>query len=366
MNDVQTAVGKFREAAMLPLRWPQALESLACALGSDGASVVLAPTTESTLLGSSSLAWIIQDYFRSPIPDPRETRVSPGLRDQFMPDFAYFSRQEISRDAYYQEFLAPRGLMWNATAALGRGLLISLKRGKHRGPYEGADLAALNGSLSRLRAASRIASLSWRSQFSGRLSAFERLGHGALLIDAQGRLLESNASVRFGDGLDVVGGRLTTTRIADRPALERFLSAVIQGGANAPAASTTLALAHKSGPRPLVIDGIACTDAMRSLHSRAAALLLVTDLDRRMHVSDAILKAVFALTTTEARLARQLADGSSLREASMRLGISEGHARQRLKSVFVKTGTKRQGELVMLLAKLGDRGSMTCDRASVR
>jgi DNA-binding CsgD family transcriptional regulator len=76
-----------------------------------------------------------------------------------------------------------------------------------------------------------------------------------------------------------------------------------------------------------------------------------------MHMSDALLKAVFALTTTEARLARQLADGSSLRQASMRLGISEGHARQRLKSVFVKTATRRQGELAILLAKLGDRRS---------
>jgi len=357
MNVVQTAVGKFREAAMLPQFWPQALESLACALRSDAATVVWVPTTETTLVGSTSLAPTLRDYFRSPIPDPRETRVSPGLREQFMPDFAYFSRQEISRDAYYQEFLAPRGLAWNATAALGRDLLISLKRGKQRGPYEGVDLAALNGSLSRLRAASRVASMSWRSQFSGRLSAFERLGHGALLIDAGGRLLEFNASVRFGDGLDVVGGRLTTAKIADRPALERLLSAVIKGGAHAPAASTTLALAHKAGPRPLVIDGIACTDAMRSLHSRAAALLLVTDLDRPMHMSDALLKAVFALTTTEARLARQLADGSSLRQASMRLGISEGHARQRLKSVFVKTGTRRQGELAILLAKLGDRRS---------
>jgi hypothetical protein len=43
----------------------------------------------------------------------------------------------------------------------------------------------------------------------------------------------------------------------------------------------------------------------------------------------------------------------------MRLRISEGHARQRLQSVFIKTGTKRQGELLTSLAKLGDRGSMT-------
>jgi DNA-binding CsgD family transcriptional regulator len=359
MNVVQTAVVKFREAAMQPQLWPQALESLAHALGSDAATVVVPPTTASTVVGSTNFVPIIRDYFRSPIPDPREARVTPGMREQFMPDFAYFSRREISRDAYYQEFLAPRGLGWNATAALGNTLLIGLKRGKDRGPYEGADLAAANCALKALRAASRMATLSWRSQFSGRLSAFERLGRGALLIDAKGRLLESNASVRYGDGLDVAGGYLTTARIADRPALERFLSAVIHRGADASAGSTTLALAHRAGLRPLVIDGIACSDAMRSLHSRAGALLLVTDLDRRIHVPDAILRSVFGLTTTESRLARCLAGGSSLRQASMQLGISEGHTRQRLKSIFVKTATKRQGELVILLAKLGDRGPST-------
>jgi DNA-binding CsgD family transcriptional regulator len=361
MDDVQTAVEQFREAAMLPRLWPQALESLACVFNSDAATLILTPTTQSTLIGSASLAPTMRDYFRSPIPDPRETRVTPGLREQFMPDSAYFSRYEISRDPYYQEFLAPRGLAWNATAALGPDLLISVKRGKQRGPYEGADLTALNYSLSRLRAASRMASMNWQSEFSGRLSAFERLGRGALLIDARGRVLEFNACVRFGDGLDVVGGYLTTARSADRSALERFLSAVILGGTRAPAAATTLALAHKAGPRPIVIDGIACTDAMRSLHFRAAALLLVTDLNRRMRLSDGILRSVFGLTTTEARLARNLADGSSLREASVHLGISEAHARQRLKSVFVKTGTKRQGELLILIARLGDRGSIATD-----
>jgi hypothetical protein len=41
----------------------------------------------------------------------------------------------------------------------------------------------------------------------------------------------------------------------------------------------------------------------------------------------------FGLTATEARLAREIATGVSLREISMRLRISEGHARQPLKSV---------------------------------
>jgi hypothetical protein len=39
--------------------------------------------------------------------------------------------------------------------------------------------------------------------------------------------------------------------------------------------------------------------------------------------------------------------------AAAQVGISEGHARQRLKAIFLKTGTSRQIELVALLAKLG-------------
>jgi DNA-binding CsgD family transcriptional regulator len=241
-----------------------------------------------------------------------------------------------------------------------------MKRGKDRGPYEGDDLTVLNRALPELRAASRMATISWRSEFSGCLRAFDRLARGALLIDAKARLLEHNASMRFGNGLDVAGGFLTSRITANRPALERFLSGVIHGSDDSFAAPTTLTLAQKPGSRPLVIDAIACRDAMRSFHSCAAALLLVTDLDRRMHVSEGILSSIFELTVTEARLARYLADGLSLRAASTRLGISEGHARQRLQSVFVKTGTKRQGELLTLLAKLGDRGSMTGDVARTR
>jgi DNA-binding CsgD family transcriptional regulator len=357
VTDVNTAVGHFREAAIVPDLWPRALESLARALRSDAATVVLTPTTAGTLVGSTHLQPTMRDYFRSPITDPREQRVNPRLSDQFMPDYAYFSRREIAVDPYYQEFLAPRGLAWNATAALSGNLLISLKRGKDRGPYEGNELSALNRALPGLRAASRMASLTWRSGFTGRLSAFERLGRGALLLDARGRVLEFNACVRFGDGLDLVGGYLKTPRASGRLALQRLLAAVLDtavldDGSNPPSASTTVALSRPSGARPLVIDGIALTDAMRSLHSHAAALLLVTDLERPIQLRTELLGLVFGLTATEARLARYLIAGMSLREASARLGISEGHARQRLKSIFVKTETDRQGELIALLAKL--------------
>jgi DNA-binding CsgD family transcriptional regulator len=69
-----------------------------------------------------------------------------------------------------------------------------------------------------------------------------------------------------------------------------------------------------------------------------------------------LLKSLFELTPAEARLAEQLASGPSLSDAADNLGITIGTARTQLKSVFLKTDTSRQAELVRLLLLLpGDR-----------
>lgn len=60
----------------------------------------------------------------------------------------------------------------------------------------------------------------------------------------------------------------------------------------------------------------------------------------------------FALTPAEARLAALLATGCSLEDAGDALGITRETARSRIKAIFQKTDTNRQGQLVALLASL--------------
>ena len=64
------------------------------------------------------------------------------------------------------------------------------------------------------------------------------------------------------------------------------------------------------------------------------------------------LGARFALTAAEARLAAHLTGGETIAELSEALGISLAAARNQLRSLFAKTGTHRQGELVALFAHL--------------
>ena len=360
MISIQCAVDSFREAAILPERWQGALQCVAGALRSDAATLVLAPTRALTLVRaqadsvaySTNIAPIVADYMDSPIADSREPRVTPQLDQGFMTDYAYFSKPEIASDAYYQQFLIPRGLGWNAAAALDDKLIISLKRGTGRGAYDGADLSLLNDALPWLRAASRVACMTWRSGFTGQLSAFARLGRGALLIDRDARILEMNDCVALGDGLDARDGILQASRLADRARLQHFLSDIAGRGNGVNPPATTLMLLRPSGARPWLLDGIPYGDALRSLHCQAAALILVTDVERPLRLSREMLGRVFGLTVTEAKLAGELVLGKSLQHASAQLAISESHARQRLKSIFHKTGTSRQGELIALLAKL--------------
>jgi DNA-binding CsgD family transcriptional regulator len=62
-----------------------------------------------------------------------------------------------------------------------------------------------------------------------------------------------------------------------------------------------------------------------------------------------LLQSHFSLAPAEARLAFHLVAGETLRSAAVKLSISYETARTCLKSIFNKTGTCRQAELVIVI-----------------
>jgi DNA-binding CsgD family transcriptional regulator len=58
------------------------------------------------------------------------------------------------------------------------------------------------------------------------------------------------------------------------------------------------------------------------------------------------------LTEAESRLAICLLDGMSLKEAAASIGITYETARSLVKTIFRKTETQRQSQLVLLLARV--------------
>jgi DNA-binding CsgD family transcriptional regulator len=83
------------------------------------------------------------------------------------------------------------------------------------------------------------------------------------------------------------------------------------------------------------------------------ALLTLNALGPRPGPPAAILAKAFRLTPSEAKLACIIASGAPPNIAARELKISRETARNQLKSVFAKTDTHRQSELVALLLQVG-------------
>ena len=81
-------------------------------------------------------------------------------------------------------------------------------------------------------------------------------------------------------------------------------------------------------------------------------LLLVRDPARVPPIAGARLVELFGLTGAEARVATALLGADSPREVAAQLGIGLATVRSHLHRLYDKTGTRRQAELVWLLATL--------------
>ncbi|MEY9164591.1 DNA-binding CsgD family transcriptional regulator [Sinorhizobium fredii] len=90
------------------------------------------------------------------------------------------------------------------------------------------------------------------------------------------------------------------------------------------------------------------------LPPRQLILVLVTELNPAIpDTADlSTLSAIFTLTPSEIMFCRRLVNGESVADAAEQLGITVETARTRLKSILQKTGTSRQGQLMLLLSRL--------------
>jgi DNA-binding CsgD family transcriptional regulator len=79
-------------------------------------------------------------------------------------------------------------------------------------------------------------------------------------------------------------------------------------------------------------------------------VIFVSDPEARADSTPLVLQRLYGLSPAEGRLAALLFQGRRLEEAAEELGISLHTARNQLKSIFQRTGSRRQSDLMRLLA----------------
>ena len=98
-----------------------------------------------------------------------------------------------------------------------------------------------------------------------------------------------------------------------------------------------------------VAEGPPICGEARSPFLGARALLTFDDMGPKPGPDPRLLISIFGLTGAEAKLATLIAGGAALDATAIQLKISRATARNQLKTVFTKTETHRQSELVARL-----------------
>ena len=356
--DLAWSIDEVFAAAFDPARWPETLEALSRAAGATGATLVFGHSSPESIATSTGIVPIVDAYlFAREVDDPREDRVTPEADTGFQTDFDIFTAEEIARDPFYQGFLRSHGFGWHGAARLATApypVVLSLKRTLREGPYDAGDVARLDRFLPHLRAIAKAAAAVHNGMVDGQLDALAKAGLGALTLDPAGCVLATNELLVLGDGLEVRGRRPLAAHRGDRAALQAAIDQALHPARpSSLPAPLRIPLRRPSGKRPLLVEVLPLIGQPGMSLMNAVALLLVTDLDHAARPILGELQAMFGLTAREAEFAADLATGEPLDGIAARMDITREHARQRLKAVFRKTDTHRQGELVALLARLG-------------
>jgi DNA-binding CsgD family transcriptional regulator len=168
------------------------------------------------------------------------------------------------------------------------------------------------------------------------LMILESIGCGGLVVESSGDIIAKNPCA------DRILGRMFRAIAKERSGI-RLPQSLLTALNTKPRQPAFLDI---DKARPIVVHNFPAH--MSSGH----VILVIVDLNEFKPPKTGILHAGFKLTRCEARLAVALSTGLTLKEIAKVYGVGIGTLRGQLKSIFAKTATTRQPELVALLARM--------------
>lgn len=355
-DDTASIIDEIYEAPFLPERWPSILRKLAQATDGEGGLLL-------TVDGTRTQGWIacpvmtpLMEKFIAGGYEKYNIRPQRGLAKRyagFLSDLDIMTREEIATDPIYQDILRPAGLGWAAGSIIpapsGDLIVFDLDRRIERGPYERSALSYLDGFRPHLARAGLIAARLHLQEARTATETMAKLGLPAAALGTAGRLIAKN------DLLDEVQGQIDI-RARDQfhlasPAADALLAESLERIARKERKGVaSIALPADKRSQPAVLHLIPIKRMAHDIFASTAALAVVTPLKPVTSPHTDVLGGLFDLSPAEDRVARALMSGISVQECAVNFGVSQETVRVQLKSIFAKTATSRQTELLQLLA----------------
>jgi DNA-binding CsgD family transcriptional regulator len=264
----------------------------------------------------------------------------------------------LLRSEFYLDFLRPLDVRYSIRAVLTADpeplSFFSAGRPHRARPFGDAERRLLGAITPHLIQAIRIQER-LESVQAGRHAvscALERIPLAVIFLDRRCRVVEMNSTARkiveAGDGLRLVRGVLVAFDTRAEVQLQQMIfgAAAVDSGRFLQHGGA-VSLPRPAGRRPLaaMVAPTGVTGLFPASRS-ARVVVLIEQPDRDTTAPFAAFMKECKLSPAEAGLAARLVGGMSLHEAAAAVGISDNTARSHLKRVFVKTGARRQSDLV--------------------
>lgn len=295
------------------------------------------------------------------VPATTPPEVLRGWRDGIPVTCRMFvSEEDLHTSEMYRRLLGPAGIEYTLLLRWFRPddtvSSFSLMRSRQQGPFSGADRALLRRYSSFIRQAVDL-HLQFMSLDFERCAAMQLLDGmavGLALVGADGSLALINDTLREmlvrGDGLRAVEGRFEL----DDPAARRAWLEALEG-LSSDRAAESISIERPSGEASYAatVSLLAGTtlEASPLAASRPLALVLITGPRRESEVARALLRGLYGLTPTETRVLMRLLEGDTQKAIAEQLSVSINTVKTHFKGLFRKTRTRRQAELVALVAR---------------
>lgn len=345
-------IGKIYEAAVFKDRWPEVIATIGRYFDFWGGALTWEAGGERRWMGTANFLDVMEEFVAEGWAT-KNIRLEKANREgqfSFVRDTDLFTSEERRTIPIYRDFLAPRDLGC-ATATLISGpddtnISVCFERYLTKGNISDEAIRILD-SLRPHIARSLVLATELDQQKADLLTA------GLSAIGAPAAIVQDNGCVLAANPLFTTAPRRVSIRARDRIFLHDERANRLLQDALANIASDHI----KSIPLPASEDEQACIVHVIPLcgnaldfSPRGTAIVLIAQPAEAQANDLRILKGLYDLTRSEARIAIEIQSGMALPEVARRLGISYETARSVAKAIYAKTGSTGQSDLVRRLS----------------
>lgn len=369
-TDTLNLVGKIYDAVSEPDEWSRFLEHLTCSMNAIATRMRMINKRTNCyclIAGSGHDDSFDKQYnahfTKVDVWNPILNRTTPGkvFNSTESVHSHEFRQTEIYND-FFRNYDLFYGLGSNIAKSDGLIARIGIHRSHSQGAFSEKEKQLLISLVPHLQRAFKLSSHleEVKALHSGMQEALYRSAAPLVLFDEYGNMAFANqrAEMLLGEESDlfITHNRLAVANPNENHQLNKLIHEAVATGNNKGLDSgAAMRLTSVSGEQRytlLITPYPDRTVAQFGLNHRISAAAFIHDSRQTGKLHADVLKSIYGLTRAEIRMAEAVLQGLSPAEAASKFGVSVNTTRTQLYSLFAKTDTQRQPELVRLLMGL--------------